>query len=376
MRCILISPAVKKILILTATGVGYGHIKAAESLQYAFEQISSSQVTILDSITFFSRIFDEYGKALYLKSIKYVPFMWALLFKHSDDHRLIHRFETLEDLIHKKAARRLIEIHDPDVIISTYPFNNGVISRELKQMKPDARFVTVITDSISVHHVWLTGEVDAFIVANDDTAAVLSHKGVSSGNIHTLGFPVDHRFSEYESQENFWQNYGLSHTKKTILLVFNSVPSRSALKYLKELPGDYADRYQLFIVTGHNEELLKKVQSMNLPLDFSVIGWTHDLPMFICESDIVVTKAGGSMIMECLAAKKPVIITQILPGQEAGNADLIIRHRLGVVMGKGRSLAWAIMQIESGNLGKREYFTGLSYPDAAIDIARYCYSLI
>ena len=46
-------------------------------------------------------------------------------------------------------------------------------------------------------------------------------------------------------------------------------------------------------------------------------------------SHLVVSKAGGATTHECVAAGVPMIITQVIPGQEAGNGRLIAEHNAG-----------------------------------------------
>ena len=49
------------------------------------------------------------------------------------------------------------------------------------------------------------------------------------------------------------------------------------------------------------------------------------------ESHLLISKAGGATVQETIAASCPMIINQIVPGQEAGNAQLIRETRSGVI---------------------------------------------
>ena len=46
-------------------------------------------------------------------------------------------------------------------------------------------------------------------------------------------------------------------------------------------------------------------------------------------SHLVISKAGGATTHECVAAGVPMVITQVIPGQEAGNGRLITEHGAG-----------------------------------------------
>ena len=101
------------------------------------------------------------------------------------------------------------------------------------------------------------------------------------------------------------------------------------------------------------------------------------MPEFIKAADIVVTKAGGATVMECIAAEKPMVITSTIPGQEEGNAELIKRHQLGIVpassaMGISESIEFIRRNypLFQRNLKKH------SKPDAAIKIAEFISNLL
>ena len=53
---------------------------------------------------------------------------------------------------------------------------------------------------------------------------------------------------------------------------------------------------------------------------------------FIHGADIVLTKAGGATIMECIASGKPMIIIDMIPGQEIGNATMVQKYNLGAIL--------------------------------------------
>jgi processive 1,2-diacylglycerol beta-glucosyltransferase len=62
-----------------------------------------------------------------------------------------------------------------------------------------------------------------------------------------------------------------------------------------------------------------------------VLGWVDNLPALLQRSHVVIGKAGGALVQETLAAGTPMLITHILPGQEAGNARLLLQHGCGAL---------------------------------------------
>ena len=106
-------------------------------------------------------------------------------------------------------------------------------------------------------------------------------------------------------------------------------------------------------VTGHNEVLYKKLKSMEKsfatasqqaeplhktaeprqaePLHkaaeqhsrLAVLGFTEEMPLLMQGSDLVITKAGGVSMAECLACGAKAVIYNPLPGQEQANAAFL-----------------------------------------------------
>ena len=46
---------------------------------------------------------------------------------------------------------------------------------------------------------------------------------------------------------------------------------------------------------------------------------------------VVVSKAGGATTQEAVAARCPMIVNQVVPGQEEGNCELLLRHGAGAL---------------------------------------------
>ena len=67
-----------------------------------------------------------------------------------------------------------------------------------------------------------------------------------------------------------------------------------------------------------------------------------DLPERIAGSHLVIAKAGGATVQECLAAGTPIILSQIIPGQEEGNAELLTSTDCGCTAISPQAIASAV----------------------------------
>ncbi|MBV9491563.1 MAG: PHP domain-containing protein, partial [Verrucomicrobia bacterium] len=110
-----------------------------------------------------------------------------------------------------------------------------------------------------------------------------------------------------------------------------------------------------------------------------IMGWTTKMPELLTSHHLIITKAGGATIQEAIAARTPVIISQVVPGQEEGNARLIVEHECGMLAPDPNAilntLELAFAQNGRVLLQWVANFARLSKPDASLQIARFILDL-
>ena len=80
---------------------------------------------------------------------------------------------------------------------------------------------------------------------------------------------------------------------------------------------------ELTVTVGRNERLRRAIEFAAGNRKVEIVGWTNKLPRMMCASHLLIGKAGGATVQETIAAACPMIINQVIPGQEEGNARLI-----------------------------------------------------
>jgi hypothetical protein len=109
------------------------------------------------------------------------------------------------------------------------------------------------------------------------------------------------------------------------------------------------------------------------------MGWTTKMPELLTSHHLMITKAGGATIQEAIAARTPVIISQVVPGQEEGNARLIVENDCGRLAPGPDAIIEALDDAfrHEHRLLKRwvANISKLSKPDASLQIARFILDL-
>jgi UDP-N-acetylglucosamine:LPS N-acetylglucosamine transferase len=104
-----------------------------------------------------------------------------------------------------------------------------------------------------------------------------------------------------------------------------------------------------------------------------VFGWTNQMPRLLMSHHLVIAKAGGAMVQEAIAARRPIIINQVIPGQEEGNARLVRKLGVGAVAEKGREQRDLVEEAFAHKSREwqewRDNLEKVSQPDAALRIA-------
>ncbi len=99
------------------------------------------------------------------------------------------------------------------------------------------------------------------------------------------------------------------------------------------------DNVALTVTVGRDAALEQRVRALG---NVEVFGWTKELPRLMAEAHFLVSKAGGATVQECLAAATPMLVSQIVPGQEEGNARLIAEAGAGALATDAEAIARAV----------------------------------
>ena len=128
--------------------------------------------------------------------VQFAPSVWGGVYACLDaSPALGNRLGAFARL--RNALADILHETQPDCVVSTYPAYGHAIAELFRDhAERGFRFLTVVTDSITVNAAWYQAAADFFCVPNVETAAVLRQAGIPDGHIKTFGFPVSPIFVE------------------------------------------------------------------------------------------------------------------------------------------------------------------------------------
>ncbi len=314
------------ILLLTA-GFGDGHNTAARNVAAGLVRLTPDEATrIVDLSDEAYPFLSPIVKGFYQTMITRTPSLWGKFFHNTAKQKIDRRTDLVVGGF-ERALDELLRREKPRGIICTYPMFQGALQNLRENGRTLPPVFTVITDSITIHPLWLLGPSDRYYVADGDSKAGMTSRGVDEKDIVVSGFPVHLNFMDH------------AHSRPPCpagrMLYLPSTGERHVLQTLDALRPLLERGAHLTLPLGKHYSRLYHVSTRfvdSMPhASIDVVAWTPEIPRFLQTHDLVICKAGGAILHEALAAQCPAIIDYIVPGQEEGNAELLAKHECGVV---------------------------------------------
>jgi processive 1,2-diacylglycerol beta-glucosyltransferase len=341
-------------------------------LKEGFDSLGGEvQAEVLDLFEPAFGAFYQRSRRHYLWMVNHAPRLWAAIYAVLDRVPLLALLSWFFRPLKNALVRALIESR-PDAVVSVYPVYGYVLDEAKRESGlPAVKSFVMITDSITVNSVWLRCGADVFCVANEDTAEVLFAARIPREKVRVSGFPVSMRFAtSIVEREELFSGGRLPR----VLFMVNGQRERALLLVERLLRQGGVE---LTVTVGKDRELGRWIMELaeRAGVEVCVLGWVENVPDLIRANHLLIGKAGGAMVQEALAAEVPMLITQILPGQEEGNARLILQNGCGAFCPTNEVVAATVERVfaEGGAVWfqMHRHVLALSRPAAARECARW-----
>jgi len=360
-----------KILILTAS-FGEGHNAAARALAAALDREGGPGTAVTaDIFALAAPRYNELVRRTYLNLINRAPKLWIRFYRWSDRSSLVANTPALffREL---RVLRRLLAREQPDAVCCTFPVATLLLEHIARTGGPALPRYNIVTDSISIHSLWCRGACDGWFVPNEDSAEVILRAGLNPAKVHVAGFPVPAFFTE---QAGVLAPPDLAAgAAPRVLQIINS-GTRHAAETARRLLAE--EDWDVTVAVGRNEDLRRSLTAFaaRRRRPATILGWTQEVPRLLMTHHVVVSKAGGATTQEAINALCPMVVSQVVPGQEEGNYELLRRHGAGTLAPTPDAVIAALRHAfaDRGRVWAewRAALAPLAHPSAARDIARH-----
>lgn len=314
--------------------VGNGHRSAAKNIAAALERTRpDTDVEVLNVLDFAPRSF-RYDTAWRLVQ-RYGGRFWDWFFDVTN-RPMPEAFIRCREMVNLRLLEPLAEHltrRQPDRIVCTHYLPAIAVARLKNTGRLQGRTSTVITDYLS-HEAWICPGVERYYVATKAVAGSLVERGVAATSIEIAGIPVSHEGTATDVSAGPRLVTG----RLRVLFLAAGVPRhllRDALESLRAM-----GELELDIVAGGDPGLSRHLADWNaeLGLPATLHGFLPTLKPLMRRAQVVVTKAGGLVVTECLAQGRAMVLPWPAPGHERGNRAHALTAGAAVALADARQL--------------------------------------
>jgi len=387
-----------RVLFLSAD-TGGGHRASAEALARQFElHFPGSTYDLLDIWTS-DGVYPYKALVPSYTHLSAHPNQWKLFYHLTNIFPTGSLANIHSNLICGRKIKRRIAGYDPDVIVSVHPAMNNaprVAARKLgEEHGKHIPFFTVVTDLGGGHGQWFEKKVEKMYVASERIRTLARRRGrTPNHNIVMTGLPIREEFALQSQQLNgdrttedgklyqkqVREQLSLQTDSRMVLVMGGGEGVGSLQEIVNHLYSQFVENgidATICVVCGRNSKLQNELNERdwkgesNGNVQVIGLGYVDRMADYMVAADVLVTKAGPGTIAEAAAVGLPVMLTSFLPGQEAGNVDIVIDAEFGVYCKRPAEIAsrvtkWLTDESLLKQLSQRA--TQAGKPTAASDI--------
>ena len=306
--------------------MGFGHRSAANAIAAALRETHPLDCTVQIS----NPLSDERlplilrrSQSDYDRVVRELPQLYKLAYKVAQTRgtsAIVH--QTVGTML-LRVVRELVERIRPDAVVAPYPLYSAALSTAFARTRSRIPFLTVVTDMAPVHQIWFHKAADLCLVSTPEVRAQALACGMTPEKVRVTGIPVHPDLThETRPPSSVRAELGWRSDLTTVLAV-GSRRVRNLAGILNALNHSGLP-LQLIAVAGGDDELYRRLKAVRWHVPTHVFNFVSNMPSLMHAADCVVCKAGGLIINESLACGKPLLLTDLIEGQETSNARYVV----------------------------------------------------
>ena len=370
----------KRILILTGD-YGYGHRSAAKAITQALSELygKDCQVDIVNPMDHPSApaVLRD-GANNYDRMVREAPDLYKITFQVGDTPVVSGIVKNSLTVMLVSAIREIIREKQPDVIVCTYSSYQNSLSAIFDLENIHIPVLTVVTDLATVNRLWFHPVADVCVVPTQAVYDLAMRAGLLAEKVKIVGIPVRPDLMKgNHDRAAIRRSLGWREDPFTVLAIGSKRVEHlyDALSVLNHSGFPL----QLVVASGGDEEFYQRCQETEWHVETHVYNFVYEMGTFMRGADCVLGKAGGLTVSEALACGLPLILVDVIPGQEIGNAEHVVAGNAGVLANDPTEVLEAMSHwMEKDRLHYREQAQNarrLGRPRAAFDIAEQIWGL-
>lgn len=317
-----------KVLILS-TSAGTGHVRSGDALQKAFHANTKvSAVEHVDALVFTNKLFRDFYSKLYSQLVEKAPEFLGWWYKQTDEPWKTDKTRLMLDRLNTQKLVKYIHSFKPDICLCTHFMPAGIISHLIGKGVLQTDLSIVITD-YDLHAMWLARNFHRYFVACEEVREHLKELGLPKERISTTGIPIDPVFALAQDKKAIRASLDLPLDRKVLLFNVSALPPEDRKRIISGICSLTQPAHTI-VLCGKNPEikgqLHTQITQAGRTKDFTLVGYTNEMHLWMGASDLYIGKPGGLATAEALALGLPLAIVSPIPGQEERNSDFLLEN--------------------------------------------------
>ncbi|MBZ0300329.1 MAG: hypothetical protein K8J31_11330 [Anaerolineae bacterium] len=322
----------KQILVLTSD-MGFGHRSAAKAVAAALETPYGDAVHV-DIINAFDHksvpaVVRE-QQVEYDRRVREAPELYQIGYQVMDAQLSTSLVEIGLTALLFQALSDILKQNKPDVVIVTHPMYLEPLHAIFRHTRRTIPVLTIVTDLGTVQRIWFHPVSDVTFVPTERVYNLALDARLQPDALKVTGIPVHPQiFSDKRPAAEIRAALGIEPDRRTALVV-GSPRVRNLLDAVGVLNHSNFP-LQAIVVAGGDDAVYAELQQTDWHLPVVVYNLVDNMPTLMHAADFIVCKAGGLIVTEALACGLPLMLIDVIEGQETGNAEFVVDNGAGDV---------------------------------------------
>jgi len=138
----------------------------------------------------------------------------------------------------------------------------------------------------------------------------------------------------------------LKEDRKHLLIMCGSMGCGHMDRLVEEFVQDIPQGWEITVICGTNEKLYRELSSRYRKYAWiHIVGYTHQMPLFMDSADFYLTKPGGLSVTEAARKALPMGFVNAVAGCEQYNMDFFLEMGAAVTADTYEALAARCMEV-------------------------------
>jgi 1,2-diacylglycerol 3-beta-galactosyltransferase len=266
----------------------------------------------------------------YDRMVREMPGLYKVGYEVSDTPAPSAMIESAMTVMLYDTLRDVVRRCQPDAIVTTYEFYQAPLAAFYTISRQHIPLLTVVTDLAPVHRLWFHQTADLCLVGAPAVGDQAIESGLLPDKVQVTGIPV-HPNLVRQDRSRAAIHAELGWPPRPDLTTVLAVGSKRVghLAEVLHALNHSGLPLQLALVAGGDDELYHQFQSTEWHVPTHVYNFVKDMPTLMQAADCIVCKAGGLIVTESLACGLPILLTDVIEGQETSNARYVVEGGAG-----------------------------------------------